>query len=278
MKAVLSQTVFANAAHIHHGHRLIADMDSNGWPQSGRNRALEAIRKSFSFMIGGDQHLATVIHHGVEDWGDAGFSFCVPSIVNYYPRKWLPLVEGAGPKNAPLAHTGQYRDGFGNIVTMYAYANPGESETHYAKWRAKGEWGRLAAGHGIVRFNKRTRKITMECWPRGVDVTKPDAKQMAGWPIVIDQAQNYGRKAKAYLPTFKVSGMDRPIVQVINEKSKEVVYTLRAKENQMQPKVFDEGSYTVKIGDQKGREKVFKGLKAALENEKVVEVKFKGIK
>jgi hypothetical protein len=74
MKAVLSQTVFANAAHIHRGKRLIADLDSNGWPQTGRNKALDSIRKSYSFMIGGDQHLATVIHHGIDAWNDSGFS------------------------------------------------------------------------------------------------------------------------------------------------------------------------------------------------------------
>src|SRR5690606_19311575 len=46
MKAVLSQTVFANAAHLHgkDSERLIADLDSNGWPQTGRRKALEAIR------------------------------------------------------------------------------------------------------------------------------------------------------------------------------------------------------------------------------------------
>ena len=40
MKAVLSQTVFANLAHIHGGktNRLHADMDSNGWPQTGETR------------------------------------------------------------------------------------------------------------------------------------------------------------------------------------------------------------------------------------------------
>ena len=37
-KAVLSQTIFSYATHISHGNRLLADLDSNGWPQSGRRR------------------------------------------------------------------------------------------------------------------------------------------------------------------------------------------------------------------------------------------------
>jgi alkaline phosphatase D len=265
MKAVLSQTVFANAAHIHHGKRLIADLDSNGWPQTGRNKALDSIRKSYSFMIGGDQHLATVIHHGIDAWNDSGFSFCVPSIVNYYPRKWLPLETGLNPIPNKQKHTGQFKDGFHNKVTMYAYANPGESEELQDKWRANGKWGKLAAGHGIVRFNKEERTIIMECWPRGVDVTKKDAKQMKGWPIKITQEQNYGRKAAAYLPTIEVSGMTDPVVQVIDETTKKLVYSLRIKGESWTPKVFKTGKYTIKVGNQDGKDKVFSSIEATKE-------------
>ena len=73
IKAVLSQTVFANAAHLHgkYDYRLIADLDSNGWPQSGRNRALYEIRRFHGFMIGGAQHLAPIIQHGRSSFGHA---------------------------------------------------------------------------------------------------------------------------------------------------------------------------------------------------------------
>lgn len=49
MKAVLSQTIFADAAHRHGGYdnRLVADLDSNGWPQSARDRAVRAMLKAF---------------------------------------------------------------------------------------------------------------------------------------------------------------------------------------------------------------------------------------
>ena len=275
MKSVLSATVFANAAHIHRGNRLIADLDSNGWPQTGRNKAVSVIRKCFGMMIGGDQHLATVIHHGVDEWNDGGFSFCVPSIVNFYPRKWLPLEKGVGPVNNVLKHTGQYKDGFHNKVTMYAYANPDENKVMYDKWREDGKWGKLAAGHGIIRFNKKTRKITMENWPRGVDVTKPDAKQFTGWPVVIDQEDNYGRKALAYLPVLEVSGLKNPVVQVIDQGKGEVVYTLRIKGQSWRPKVFGQGKYTLVVGDQKGQSQTFKDIKALPEDvSKTLKIKF----
>ena len=48
MKCVLSQTAFCGAVHLHGTpeNRLLADLDCNGWPQSGRRKALAAIRRS----------------------------------------------------------------------------------------------------------------------------------------------------------------------------------------------------------------------------------------
>jgi hypothetical protein len=258
MKCALSQTIFAGGAHLHSGQRLAMDLDSNGWPQSGRNRAVRALRKAFVFHIAGDQHLSTVIHHGIDDWNDSMYSFCTPSIVNYYPRHWMPLKREGRRIESPLPHTGEYMDGFGNYVTMHAYVNP---DPKNAKKYGKA-WGAKADGHTIVRFNVKKRTIIMECWPRGVDVTKDDAPQYPGWPITINQQDNYGRKAKAYLPTLEIKGMKDPVVQVIEEKSGDVVYTLRISGTSFRPKVFHDGAYTVKVGDMPGKMKTLAGIKA----------------
>ena len=256
MKCVLSQTVFANAAHLHgkSSNRLHADMDSNGWPQSGRNRALAEIRRGFAFMLSGDQHLATVIHHGIDDWNDSGWSFCVPSIVNFYNRWWLPDHKPEQPIKTPLPHTGHYYDGFRNKLAMHAYCNPDPEREKI------GEWGARAAGYGLVRFNCKTRKITIECWRRGTDVTKADAKQFKGFPITIDQFDNYGRKAVAYLPTMSVRGTTNPVIMVVEEASGEVIYTVRIKGTEFTPKVFTKTSHTV-IVRQGEKRKVLSGLK-----------------
>jgi len=84
MKAVLSQTGFCGGAHIHGEieNRLHADMDSNGWPQTGRNKALRAIKAANAVHIGGDQHLSTVIQHGMEEFDDGPWAFIVPALVN----------------------------------------------------------------------------------------------------------------------------------------------------------------------------------------------------
>ncbi len=178
MKAVLSQTGFCGGAHLHgqKENRLHADLDSNGWPQTGRNKALRAIKKANAVHIGGDQHLATVIHHGVDQFEDGPWAFIVPALVNnYYSRWWWPEDEKPGKNNNDLLPwTGQYLDGFNNKITMQAYVNP-ESPSS-------------GSGYGLIRFDKTANTITFECWPREEDVTKEGAKQFTGWPIVIDMS------------------------------------------------------------------------------------------
>ncbi len=176
IKVVLSQTGFCGGAHLHgsQDNRLHADLDSNGWPQTGRNKALKLIKKANAVHIGGDQHLATVIHHGIEEFDDGPWAFGVPAIVNnYYSRWWWPADEQPGKNaNDVLPWTGQYLDGFGNKITMHAYVNP-DAEAN-------------GAGYGLIRFNKSENTATFECWPRTMDVTKPQAEQFKGWPITIN--------------------------------------------------------------------------------------------
>jgi len=239
MKAVLSQTIFGGGAHLHGNrqNRLVADLDSNGWPQSGRAAALREFRRCFALMLGGDQHLATVIHHGINDWEDAGWSFCCPSIWNYYGRWWWPLAEPqAHDSQNPLPWTGRYFDGLGNKLTMRAYANPTAENYN-------------AAGYGLVRFRKSSRTMVFECWPRFVDVTQAGATQFPGWPITIGQEENYGRKALGWLPKLEIRGAANPVVQVIDEYNGEVVYTLRIRDSSWTPKVFRAGRYTVRVGE-----------------------------
>ena len=265
MKAVLSQTIFAGGAHIHgkHNARLLADMDSNGWPQSGRTRALRELRRCFAVHIAGDQHLATVIHHGLNSWEDSGYSFCVPSIVNYYGRWWWPLEQPLehDPNNV-LPFTGRFYDGFGNKLTMQAYANPTTENYN-------------AAGYGLVRFDKPTREITFECWPRHVDVTDPNTKQHPGWPIKITQEDNYARGALAFLPTIEVTGCKNPVVQIYDQYLKEVAYTIRINGTKWQPKVFREADYTIKVMNDDGEVKGANDIQATPDkNDEVLEIAF----
>ncbi len=204
-KCVLSATIFCNLANYHGGAQefIFADLDSNGWPQSGRRRALDAMRRGYAFHYAGDQHLPSITHNGVDTWNDAGFAFCVPSIAAGYPRSWRPDKEGRPVQNRPapgLANTGEYRDGFGNYVSVYGIGNPAE----------KNRQGRIntlhdkSSGYGIVRFDPATQHITMECYRLQIDPAnlKPE-DQFPGWPKTIHVSDNYSREPAAFLPTLK---------------------------------------------------------------------------
>lgn len=176
IKVVLSQTGLCGGAHIHgnKNNRLHADMDSNGWPQTGRNRALKLIKKANAVHIAGDQHLATVIKHGIDEFEDGPWAFVVPAIVNnYYSRWWWPEDEKAGANsNGKLPWNGRFLDGFNNKITMHAYVNPDNPSN--------------GAGYGLIRFNKTNKKVIFECWPRDVDVSLNDAKQFNGFPVEVN--------------------------------------------------------------------------------------------
>ena len=251
MKMAMSQTIFAGMA-THHGaelFRLIADLDSNGWPQSGRNRAIDALRRGFVFHLGGDQHLASIVHHGIDSWDDAIWSFCVPSVANFYPRAWWPEAEGKNrPQGAP-PYLGEHQDGLGNYVTVYGVTNPtsitGESTAVEPLVLHDN-----MPGYGIVRLNKADRTITMECWPRYVDPADPSTgSQYRFWPKTIQQTDNYDRNPVAFLPEIRVRGVENPVVQIVQESDGEVVYTLRIKGQTFRPGVFKTGNYTIRVSE-----------------------------
>lgn len=243
LKVALSQTIFCGGAHIHGriGGRLHADLDSNGWPQTGRNKAVAALRKAYAFHFAGDQHLATMFHHGVDEWRDSMYSFCVPSIANLYLRWWQPLEPGKNLKPGQDPILGDHVDGFNNKVTAIAVANP-TPEKSGDKLTTR------AAGFGVVRIDKKTRDLTCICWPRNVDVSDENAKPYPGWPFTFNQLDNYGRKAVAYLPKLEVNQPNQ-VVQVMEEKTGEVVYTLRIKGKNFRPKVFAKGKYSIQVGE-----------------------------
>ena len=246
MKAVLSQTPFAGAAHLHGGpdpvkHRLHADMDSNGWPQTGRNNAIKAIRKGFAIHLAGDQHLSTLLKHGTEEWNEGPWSVVSPAIVNsIYGRYWHPENEKAGanqPSGSVLPYTGEFLDGFNNKITMHAYVNANEPENLKNK----------AAGFVICRFNKKDRTITAECWPRDADLSKPGAKQFKGWPKVIPQLDNYNPPSWGKLSELTFN-KENAVVQLIDKSSNEVLYTVRIKGKTFTPHAPSGKDFIIKAG------------------------------
>lgn len=267
IKMVVSQTLFANLATLPppannddvtpglpvlpigeyaKGEVLVADHDSNGWPQTPRNVALRAMRKACAFQVGGDQHLGSLVQYGIDDSNDGPWALCTPAISNLWPRRWYPPKPGRNRKPGSPAYTGEFLDGFGNRMTVHAVANPARFGVEPAILYDR------APGYGTIEIDRTTRRITLANWPRWVDATEPGAKPFEGWPRTIHQLDNGIAGSSWVLEAVEAPGLEQPVIQVVEESSGEVVYTVRAEGSRFTPRVFRPGSYTVKIFDPDG--------------------------
>ncbi|MEE8605681.1 MAG: alkaline phosphatase D family protein [Candidatus Aminicenantaceae bacterium] len=262
MKAAVSQTLFSCVATLPEsaksdgvvpgldipdagtyvaGDKQVADFDSNGWPQNGRNKAIRLFRKAFATHIVGDQHLANTSQYGVEDWRDSSYVIVSPATGNLFPRRWWPPVPGKNRTLDSPNYTGDFEDGFGNKVTVFAIANPQKTTIHPERHHE------LATGYSVITFSKNSRDIELANWPYWADPAKD--KPFPGWPIHINQLDNYGKKALAWLPEIRVTGIINPVIQVYRQKADEMVYALRIDGQFFQPKVFVLGLYTIRVGE-----------------------------
>ncbi len=274
MKVLLSQTVYANVA-THHGsldNYLYGDLDSGGWPKSGRDKIIRLLRKGAALHINGDQHLTTLVQYGIDGFRDAGWSFCTPAICNFYMRWFLPdeleiPVVDRPEHNYP--NTGNYEDSFGNKNYVYAVGNPGKITTDK---RSRYNNAQLrVSGFGIITFDKQKRTIEMESWRFQADAKNPNPvrDQFPGWPLTISQFENLGKGAQNYLPEITVNKSNQ-LIQIINEETCETVNIFRMHGDKIQPQLFESGTFTVIIGEGENVTEI-NGLKTHAEenNEKI---------
>ena len=186
LKAVLSQSPYCQPHHL-----MVADFDSNGWPQSGRKRALEVIRDANAIMVHGDLHFSTLVQQGIDDWEDAGWSYTLPAVSTAMHRAWRPKVDGQNRQPGAPDYTGRFLDGWKNKITIWAAANP---HTFLIEDDFEGDGRPLldymrdgGLGYGIVRFKKGEDSVTFESWPifgqfKGV----ASHKQHPGFPKTVE--------------------------------------------------------------------------------------------
>jgi hypothetical protein len=164
------------------GDVMIQDMDSNGWPHSRRDEALKLLGKKMDLHLVGDQHLPAVVQYGVDNFRDNSFCFAVPALNNVWPRRWFPPIDDSHkPLPGKPAYTGDFKDAFGNNITVYAVANPFKTGLQPATLYDR------ATGYGVVEFDKENDAITLHCLPRNVDAVKEPNKEYDGWPITINK-------------------------------------------------------------------------------------------
>lgn len=225
---------------------MLADHDSDGWPQHGRNNAIRKWRKAFAMHLSGDQHLGTTSHYGVDGFRDGVYAVCTPAISNLFPRRWFPAHPG---RNAlpGTRNTGDYEDRFGNRITVLAVANP-------HRYPGSGLVGlrNRATGYSILRCNRETRQVQVAVWPRWVDPSGPGARPYQGWPVSFKQLDNGLYGAQWALKKIETSGQHDPVVQVQKEPGREVVYTVRIQGKSFTPRVREPGTYTVIAFDPDG--------------------------
>jgi hypothetical protein len=216
------------------------------------------MRKGLAFHIAGDQHLGSTLQYGIDDWNDTSWAICVPSVANVWPRRWYPSEPGKNRAPGAPRYTGEFRDGFGNRMTVHAVSNPVHCGAEPAALFDR------APGYGIVTFDRATRRITATNWPRCVDATKPGARPYPGWPITLDQTDNGLPDSGWVLPEVSAPGLVDPIVEVVDESTGERVYTFRILGTSLEPPVQGPGTYSVRVFDPERPEieGAFRGLEA----------------
>jgi hypothetical protein len=262
MKAVLSQTLWVSLVTLPEGwpgdeafrrlpllnpgeyppdDRPVADFNSGAWPRSSRDEAIKILREAFAVHIAGFSSPACTVKYGVESFDDAGWAFVPSPIVNSYLVRWFPQLPVKTPRKKEPSETDNFEDAFGNKFKVRAVSNPCASEVSTVY--------RGAPGYGIVRFERKSREIMFENWPRRVDPVPSEFRPYPGWPVAVNQLENNGEKPAAYLPTLKFRGIENPVVQVVDEKAGEIVYTLRISRQEFRPAVYRSGTYTVRCGE-----------------------------
>lgn len=224
------------------GDEPTRDMDTNGWPQNRRDDVLKLLRKNFTLHMTGDQHMASVVQYGVEEYGDSGFAFTSPALTSIWPRRWWPPIEpGHRPIPGQPAYTGNFKDGFGNRMTVHAVANPRQTGRTPALLYDR------ASGYSVVDFDKSSAQATMHCWPRYVDpVAQPDG-QYNGWPITIDRADNFRSGKGVSTAAIALDPSTAHFVRVVDARSGELVCQANVQASQFRPPLEHAGPHTVHI-------------------------------
>lgn len=256
--AVVPSLPIAKPGEYIEGDVLVADHDSNGWPQSGRNRALRALRRCAALHLCGDQHLGSTVQYGVEEWGDAAYAMCSPALSNLFPRRWNPSQPGINPKPHNERNTGDYLDGFGNKMSVCAVFNPEQIDAEPNPLMDR------SPGFAIVEFDRADHSTKLAVWPRRTIASDAEAKPASGWPVKIYPMDNGWSKRAWVLDEVSTSGRRNLCVQVREEASQEIIYTIRIHgDSFVLPVPRQDKTYSVRIFDPDGSfAKVFKNRKS----------------
>lgn len=185
-KVMLSQTVYASV-HTDEAGAPVADQDTNGWPKPARDRALGLVKDAGAVMLAGDQHLGTLVRHGLDTFDDGPIQFTAPGGSTSFQRWFEPA--GRLPRAGATPFTGEWTDAFGNRLLSLAVVNPSFSQADFRELHPDsngfGDRGLKSEGYGIVRVDPQARQYTFEAWRWDSNPTDLAAEQYPGWPYVL---------------------------------------------------------------------------------------------
>ncbi|MEX2567590.1 MAG: hypothetical protein WD431_16715 [Cyclobacteriaceae bacterium] len=116
-----------------------------------------------------------------------------------------------------------------------------------------------SAGLLLGAFDHEDSDVRAACFfGEGVN-PKPGRDQFPGWPHKISQFDNLGMNADNVLPQFNINKTNQ-LIQIINEKTGQPEQVFRIHGNSVQPRLFNTGTFTVKIGENENV-KELKGIK-----------------
>lgn len=183
-KVCLTQTVFACVQTTAAGVAR-ADSDSNGSPVNGRRTAVSLLKQARALVLSGDQHLASLVRHGIDTFIDGPVQFTPPAAGTAWQRWFQPattLPNSTGPD------TGDFTDAYGNKLRVLAVANPRVTFAQVQAVQTHNEVGDRnlkSEGYGIVDIDKTNSTYRLHCWPWEQDPTAPGAIEYPGWPYTL---------------------------------------------------------------------------------------------
>ena len=87
----------------------------------------------------------------------------------------------------------------------------------------------------------------MECWPRNVDITGDVNQQYPGWPRTISQFDNYDPPSWGTMEEYQFDYLN-PVIQLIDNKTSEILYTVRIEGSTFAPHAPIDKEFTIKAG------------------------------
>lgn len=184
-KVVLSQTTYAVVKTKPDGSRQ-SDPDNDAY-RLARDRALRLVKDAGALMVCGDQHLGSVVRHGLTTFADGPVQFTVPAAGTSWQRWFEPPPL---PRAESTPHTGDFTDGYGNKFHVRAMVNPVITQKQYVAAygtgsHAFGDRALKNEGYGLVRIDKSAQRFVIECWRWNTDPTTANAAQFPGWPQAV---------------------------------------------------------------------------------------------